>query len=84
MIGNPFDVMKTKMMTTDGEKPNLGRAMAAMYRDRGLGGFYRGVSVRSASRSTCNFEINTIGINNRAVHVLLSKPSVCLPAPMTH
>jgi len=44
VVGNPFDVMKTKMMTAK-EKPSLGRAVSAMYHDQGIKGFYRGISV---------------------------------------
>ena len=49
VVGNPFDVMKTKMMT-DSQRPSLGSAMAQMYKDRGISGFYRGISVRVPSR----------------------------------
>ncbi len=52
MVGNPFDVLKTKMMT-DTQKPSLGAAASRMYRDQGISGFYRGVSVRLASCCRC-------------------------------
>lgn len=43
VFGNPFDVMKTKMMT-DSERPSLAHAMRQMFKDQGISGFYRGIS----------------------------------------
>jgi Mitochondrial carrier protein. len=44
VVGNPFDVMKTLAQTSKGSAP-LGTLVGNMYRDQGIGGFYRGVQV---------------------------------------
>jgi hypothetical protein len=42
--GNPFDVLKTRMMATEGKgTPSLGEAASALYKAQGIGGFYRGL-----------------------------------------
>ena len=41
VVGNPFDVMKTMQMA--GESKPLGSLMKQMYKEQGIGGFYRGV-----------------------------------------
>lgn len=44
IVGNPFDVLKTQMMATEGTtKPSLGSSAQKIYESQGLGGFYRGV-----------------------------------------
>jgi len=44
IVGNPFDVLKTRMMATEGKKPpTLGEAASALYKAQGVGGFYRGL-----------------------------------------
>lgn len=44
ILGNPFDVLKTLAQTnTKGE--GLGLLVGNLYRDQGMGGFYRGVQV---------------------------------------
>lgn len=44
IVGNPFDVLKTRMMATEGkEPPSLGKAAADLYKAQGIGGFYRGL-----------------------------------------
>lgn len=44
IAGNPFDVLKTRMMASEGkEPPALGKAAAELYRAQGIGGFYRGL-----------------------------------------
>ena len=43
-VGNPFDVLKTRMMASEGkEPPSLGNAARALYRQQGIAGFYRGL-----------------------------------------
>ena len=43
-VGNPFDVLKTRMMTAEGaEPPSLGEAAGHLYKQQGVGGFYRGL-----------------------------------------
>jgi hypothetical protein len=44
VLGNPFDVMKTLAQTSSGEV-SLSKLVSDMYRDQGIGGFYRGVQV---------------------------------------
>lgn len=43
IVGNPFDVMKTMAQANEGKSIGLATLMGTMYRDQGLGGFYRGV-----------------------------------------
>lgn len=43
-VGNPFDVMKTRMMTAEGkETPSMAEASATLYKQQGVAGFYRGL-----------------------------------------
>lgn len=43
-VGNPFDVLKTRMMTSEGkEPPSIGKAAAELYKAQGVSGFYRGI-----------------------------------------
>merc|ERR1711957_848685 len=44
VIGNPFDVCKTMAQTNTGGG-SLGSLVSNLYRDQGIGGFYRGVEV---------------------------------------
>lgn len=44
LAGNPFDVLKTRMMAMEGkENPSLASAGRAVYSAQGIGGFYRGI-----------------------------------------
>lgn len=43
IIGNPFDVLKTLSQANQGKSIGLTTLVANMYRDQGIGGFYRGV-----------------------------------------
>ena len=44
VVGNPFDVLKTRMMASEGKAPpSLGEAAQALYKAQGVGGFYRGM-----------------------------------------
>ena len=44
MFGNPFDVMKTKMMTSqDKTQKSLPAMMKLMMKEAGVKGFYRGI-----------------------------------------
>jgi len=45
VVGNPFDVCKTMAQTTTDKSMTLGGLVANLYRDQGIGGFYRGVEV---------------------------------------
>ena len=43
-VGNPFDVLKTRMMASEGKKPpSLGEAATQLYNAQGIKGFYRGI-----------------------------------------
>lgn len=44
LAGNPFDVLKTRMMAAEGTKPpTFGEAAGALWAQQGVGGFYRGL-----------------------------------------
>ena len=44
LVGNPFDVLKTRMMTAEGkEPPSFTQAASGLYNQQGMGGFYRGL-----------------------------------------
>lgn len=44
VVGNPFDVLKTRMMAAEGkEPPALPKAAAELYKAQGMSGFYRGI-----------------------------------------
>jgi hypothetical protein len=44
LAGNPFDVLKTKLMTTKGkELPSITSVGKELYKNQGIGGFYRGI-----------------------------------------
>lgn len=44
MVGNPFDVLKTRMMAAEAKvAPSLMEAASTLYAKQGLGGFYRGL-----------------------------------------
>jgi hypothetical protein len=43
-VGNPFDVLKTRMMATEGtEAPSFVKTAGDIYKGQGMGGFYRGI-----------------------------------------
>jgi len=43
-VGNPFDVLKTRMMASEGkEPPSLAGAASSLYKAQGISGFYRGI-----------------------------------------
>ena len=44
IVGNPFDVLKTRMMTAEGSKPpTMAEAGASLMKAQGIAGFYRGI-----------------------------------------
>lgn len=44
LAGNPFDVLKTRMMATEGSgTPQLSKVAADLHKAQGFGGFYRGL-----------------------------------------
>lgn len=55
LAGNPFDVMKTRMMTAEGKTPpSFGTAASALYKTQGVGGFYRGLEANIARAMVLN------------------------------
>ncbi|KAL7510549.1 hypothetical protein ACHAXN_007426 [Cyclotella atomus] len=54
IAGNPFDVLKTLAQTNKGESAPLIQLVGQMYRDQGIGGFYRGVEVNVLRAMTLN------------------------------
>jgi len=44
IVGNPFDVLKTRMMSAEGkEPPAMSKAASELYKAQGISGFYRGI-----------------------------------------
>lgn len=44
VVGNPFDVLKTRMMAAEkGAQIGLGEAASNLYKQQGIAGFYRGI-----------------------------------------
>lgn len=44
IVGNPFDVLKTRMMASEGKSGGgMNQAAAELYKAQGIGGFYRGI-----------------------------------------
>ena len=67
-VGNPFDVLKTKMMVAEGtHPPTFGQAIANIYSKSGMTGFYRGLQanimramVLNGSKMGCYDQIKTM------------------------
>lgn len=44
VVGNPFDVLKTRMMASEGKSPpSMGTAASNLFKQQGISGFYRGL-----------------------------------------
>jgi hypothetical protein len=44
VVGNPFDVIKTRLMTAEGANPpGMSKVAGDLYKSQGIGGFYRGM-----------------------------------------
>lgn len=43
IVGNPFDVLKTKMMATEGKVPSITGTAAELLKNQGITGLYRGI-----------------------------------------
>jgi hypothetical protein len=52
-VSNPFDVVKTMQMNNEGKIPSLTVLCKDLFREQGLGGFYRGLST-NVMRGTVN------------------------------
>lgn len=70
--GNPFDVLKTRMMATEGkEPPSFAKAAGDLYKAQGIGGFYRGLEanvmramVLNGTKMACYDEIKQVVIKS--------------------
>jgi hypothetical protein len=55
IAGNPFDVLKTKMMTaTDKVTPTMGKTASDLFKNQGISGFYRGIDSNIARAMVLN------------------------------
>lgn len=54
IAGNPFDVLKTKMMTAEGAVPSLIGTAKDLHKNQGIGGFYRGIDSNVARAMVLN------------------------------
>ena len=54
VFGNPFDVMKTMMMSNSGKQTPLPALMGQMYKDQGIAGFYRGITANISRACVLN------------------------------
>lgn len=55
LAGNPFDVLKTKMMTAGGrETPSITKTASDLYKNAGMSGFYRGIDSNIARAMVLN------------------------------
>eukprot|EP00537_Pseudo-nitzschia_pungens_P000955 CAMPEP_0172359262 /NCGR_PEP_ID=MMETSP1060-20121228/3468_1 /TAXON_ID=37318 /ORGANISM="Pseudo-nitzschia pungens, Strain cf. cingulata" /LENGTH=292 /DNA_ID=CAMNT_0013080833 /DNA_START=81 /DNA_END=959 /DNA_ORIENTATION=- len=55
LAGNPFDVLKTKMMTASGkEVPSITKTAGDLMANQGIGGFYRGIDSNIARAMVLN------------------------------
>ena len=55
LAGNPFDVLKTKMMATSGkEVPSMVGTAKDLFANQGMGGFYRGIDSNIARAMVLN------------------------------
>eukprot|EP00555_Chaetoceros_dichaeta_P004300 CAMPEP_0198263672 /NCGR_PEP_ID=MMETSP1447-20131203/13275_1 /TAXON_ID=420782 /ORGANISM="Chaetoceros dichaeta, Strain CCMP1751" /LENGTH=301 /DNA_ID=CAMNT_0043952373 /DNA_START=73 /DNA_END=978 /DNA_ORIENTATION=- len=53
-VGNPFDVLKTKMMTTEGKVPSITGTAKELFKNQGIKGFYRGIDSNVARAMVLN------------------------------
>lgn len=75
LVGNPFDVLKTRMMTAEGlEPPSFGKAAGDLYAQQGMGGFYRGLEanimramVLNGTKMACYDQIKGMIVESGAV-----------------
>lgn len=70
IMGNPFDIMKTQMMTNTERQIPLGWLMKKIYNENGIGGFYRGLKpnilravVLNGTKMACYDQIKTSVVN---------------------
>jgi len=54
IAGNPFDVLKTKMMATEGAVPSIVGTAKDLMKNQGIAGFYRGIDSNIARAMVLN------------------------------
>lgn len=54
LAGNPFDVLKTKMMATEAGTPSIMGTAKDLLKNQGIGGFYRGIDSNVARAMVLN------------------------------
>lgn len=75
MVGNPFDVLKTQLMATEGkEPPSLAKAAQTLYSKQGVSGFYRGIEanvmramVLNGTKMACYDQIKQLIVQSGAI-----------------
>jgi hypothetical protein len=75
IVGNPFDVLKTRMMSSEGKSPPpLAKAASDLYAAQGMAGFYRGLEanvmramVLNGTKMACYDTIKTKIVESKAV-----------------
>ncbi len=75
LAGNPFDVLKTKMMATEGHgQPSLARTAGTIYESLGIAGFYRGLQanimramVLNGTKMGCYDQIKGMIVDSKVV-----------------
>ena len=60
IAGNPFDVLKTRMMASEGASVGLGAVSKDIYATSGVGGFYKGMDANVA-RAVVNNGTKMVG-----------------------
>jgi len=75
IVGNPFDVLKTRMMSAEGkEPPAMGKAAADLLKSQGVSGFYRGIEanvmramVLNGTKMACYDQIKGMIVKSGAI-----------------
>jgi len=75
IVGNPFDVLKTRMMAAEGkDAPQMGKAASELYKQQGISGFYRGIEanvmramVLNGTKMACYDQIKMYIVNSGVV-----------------
>jgi hypothetical protein len=71
LAGNPFDVLKTKMMTAEGVGgANLTSTAKELYKNQGIAGFYRGIDSNIARAMVLNG--TKMGVYDQAKGIVVS------------
>lgn len=54
LAGNPFDVLKTRMMASEGAVPSITATAKDLFKNQGMSGFYRGIDSNIARAMVLN------------------------------